>query len=111
MKGTVYLVGAGPGDPGLLTVKGQALLRKADVVVYDHLVSPRVLKECAPGAKICKPRASSSRAAHFCARHHKPSYRALDYDASRGRLREEMRRVAACLPLVPPADGSPGREG
>ena len=39
-------MGAGPGDPGLLTVRGQELLRRADVVVYDHLVSPRLLTEC-----------------------------------------------------------------
>ena len=43
----VYLVGAGPGDPGLITAKGLALLRRAQVVVYDQLASPELLK-CAP---------------------------------------------------------------
>ena len=42
-SGTVYLVGAGPGAPGLITAKGAELLRKADVVVYDRLVSSAVL--------------------------------------------------------------------
>lgn len=46
-RGIVYLIGAGPGDPGLLTRRGEALLRRADVVVYDHLASPRLL-ELAP---------------------------------------------------------------
>ena len=50
--GRVYLVGAGPGDPGLITVKGREWLGRADVVVYDHLVSERLLEACPPGAMI-----------------------------------------------------------
>jgi len=41
--GTVYLVGSGPGDPGLLTRRGETVLSRADVVVYDHLASTRLL--------------------------------------------------------------------
>ena len=52
MKGKVFLVGAGPGDPELLTVKALRLLSTADAVLYDELVSPEILKEISPTAQI-----------------------------------------------------------
>ncbi len=51
MKGKVYLVGAGPGDAKLITIKGMECIRKADVLVYDRLASPRLLKWMKPGGQ------------------------------------------------------------
>ena len=48
----MFLVGAGPGDPGLLTVAGLHCLQKADVVIYDHLIPPQLLKQARPGAEL-----------------------------------------------------------
>ncbi|MEO3706052.1 uroporphyrinogen-III C-methyltransferase [Trichormus azollae] len=49
--GKVYLIGAGPGDPGLMTLKGKGLLECADVVIYDALVSPAILAMINPQAE------------------------------------------------------------
>jgi uroporphyrinogen III methyltransferase / synthase len=50
--GKVYLVGAGPGDPGLITVRGKYLLERAEVVVYDYLASEKLLKHVPPAAEL-----------------------------------------------------------
>src|SRR5689334_2488516 len=50
--GTVYLVGGGPGDPGLITVKGLDILRRADVVLYDRLIPKELLAEARPGTEL-----------------------------------------------------------
>lgn len=49
--GTVYLVGAGPGDVGLMTIRGRECLEKADVVLYDRLVNPLILSSAKAGAE------------------------------------------------------------
>ncbi|MFN0122742.1 MAG: uroporphyrinogen-III C-methyltransferase [Blastocatellia bacterium] len=50
--GKVWLVGAGPGDPDLLTIKGRDLIAAAGCIVYDHLVNPAILAHAAPGAEL-----------------------------------------------------------
>ncbi|MFW5930888.1 MAG: uroporphyrinogen-III C-methyltransferase, partial [Desulfosalsimonas sp.] len=52
MSGKVFLLGAGPGDPGLITEKGAACIRAADVVVYDYLASEQLLKYGRPDAEL-----------------------------------------------------------
>ena len=50
--GQVFIVGAGPGDPGLITLRGLECLRSADVVLHDRLIDPRLLEEVKQGAKV-----------------------------------------------------------
>jgi len=52
IPGTVYLVGAGPGDPGLITVKGLEKIRSADVLVYDYLAGSAIIAEARPEAEL-----------------------------------------------------------
>ncbi len=51
-KGKVFLIGAGPGDPGLLTVKGADVIKNADVIIYDYLASPELLALAGKHAEI-----------------------------------------------------------
>lgn len=51
-SGKVYLVGAGPGDPGLLTLRGAECLREADIVLYDYLAGPELLHSTRPDAEL-----------------------------------------------------------
>lgn len=52
--GKVYLVGAGPGDPGLLTLRGVECLRRADVVLYDYLANPALVQHAPDGAELIR---------------------------------------------------------
>lgn len=52
MNGKVYLVGAGPGDPGLITLKGKACIEKADTVIYDYLASTELLRHADDRAEL-----------------------------------------------------------
>ena len=51
-KGKVYLVGAGPGDPGLITVRGMKLVETADVIVHDRLIPQQLLSRIRSDAKV-----------------------------------------------------------
>ncbi|MHC5138907.1 MAG: uroporphyrinogen-III C-methyltransferase, partial [Planctomycetota bacterium] len=51
-KPMVYLIGAGPGDTGLITVKGLEILSQADVILYDHLIGHELLSHAKDGAEL-----------------------------------------------------------
>jgi uroporphyrin-III C-methyltransferase len=50
--GKIYLIGAGPGDPELLTLKAVRAIRESDVILYDHLINPECLRHCKEDAEI-----------------------------------------------------------
>src|SRR3989339_885020 len=51
-RGMVYIIGAGPGDPGLITLRGVECIREADVVIYDYLVNPEILRHARPDVRL-----------------------------------------------------------
>lgn len=61
-KGKVYIIGAGPGDPGLFTIKGLRCLKEADVVIYDYLVSQEIIHQAKESARLIY--AGKKRGAH-----------------------------------------------
>ncbi|MEN6318686.1 MAG: uroporphyrinogen-III C-methyltransferase [Syntrophaceae bacterium] len=51
-QGKVYIIGAGPGDPGLITVKGLRCLKEADVIIYDHLVNEEIIRQAKASSRL-----------------------------------------------------------
>jgi uroporphyrin-III C-methyltransferase len=91
--GVVYLVGAGPGDPELLTLKAARLLREAEVVVHDRLVGPRILALADPAAELVY--VGKERARHFM--------RQVEINellVRRGRLGQRVVRLKGGDPLI-----------
>jgi uroporphyrin-III C-methyltransferase len=103
--GKVYLIGAGPGAPDLITVRGARLLAQADAVLYDALVTPEMLALCERAEKISVGKRSGQRStaqAHIneqlidCARRHRTVVRLKGGDPMLfGRADEELRALEA----------------
>src|SRR5262249_18259748 len=91
--GIVYLVGAGPGDPGLMTRRGLEVLARAEVVVYDHLANRRLLDLAPPGAE----RIFAGKAAGRCAL---PQEAINDLLVERARLGRRVVRLKGGDPFV-----------
>ena len=90
---TVYLVGAGPGDPGLLTVRGAEVLARADVVVYDRLSVTSLLDQAPPGAELINVGKSPGQATL-------PQDRIAELLVERGRAGLEVVRLKGGDPFV-----------
>jgi len=93
MTGMVYLVGAGPGDPGLLTLKGRECIERAEVVVYDALVDKRLLEHMRPGAEAIY---AGKREGH----HSRPQEEINGILVSRGRVGQIVTRLKGGDPFL-----------
>jgi uroporphyrin-III C-methyltransferase len=91
--GKVYIVGAGPGDPDLLTVKAWRVIQQADVVVYDRLVSPEVLE-------LIHPRAERIYAGKHEGEQHQTQERILELLLEHGRRPKRVVRLKGGDPMV-----------
>lgn len=80
--GKVYLIGAGPGDPELMTLKGLRCLRAAEVIIYDRLINPVLLEEARPEARLIF--AGKARGCHELAQ--EEIHRLLIHYAQQGRV-------------------------
>jgi uroporphyrinogen III methyltransferase / synthase len=127
IRPVVYIIGAGPGDPGLITARGLQCLGMADVVLYDHLVSPRLLRyapihaeridlgEAAPRAldqeAICYLLAEKARDGHVVARLKWGDPYVFDQGGQEALFLHEQGIPFEVVPGVPAAVGVPGYAG
>lgn len=96
--GFVSLVGAGPGDPGLITVRGRRALEEAEVILYDHLASPALLSAIPPGAE---------RAGRLQERIHVGKADGVDFSSQEDIIRLMLKRARAGQRVVRLKGGDP----